>query len=297
MSKTALVTGGTDGIGKEVAHGLATAGHQVIVVGRDREKGERATNEIKKATGNAEITYIQADLSLMSETNRLGDEITSLYPQLHYLVLGAGAVRGRRQLTAESIESTFALNYLSRFALTQRLQPLLEKAGRSNQSARIVLLSGAAQQGKIRFDDVNLTGNFSTIRSVLQFCAANDVFTVEMERRRNGQPSNVAINCLKIGVVKTRIRREFPVWMKILVPIILDPVLGQTPRQVAESVLSLLLDKQFEGVSGGLFLKIKRFRRIKPSSAATDPETGLRLFELSERMVAEATGSVPSAYC
>ena len=297
MSKTALVTGGTDGIGKEVAHGLATGGHQVIVVGRDREKGERAANEIKKATGNAEITYIQADLSLMSETNRLGDEITSLYPQLHYLVLGAGAVRGRRQVTAEGIESTFALNYLSRFALTQRLQPLLEKAGRSNQSARIVLLSGAAQQGKIRFDDVNLTGNFSTIRSVLQFCAANDVFTVEMERRRNGQPSNVAINCLKIGVVKTRIRREFPVWMKILVPIILDPVLGQTPRQVAESVLSLLLDKQFEGVSGGLFLKIKRFRRIKPSSAATDPETGLRLFELSERMVAEATGSVPSAYC
>jgi hypothetical protein len=115
-----------------------------------------------------------------------------------------------------------------------------------------------------------------------------------MERRRNGQPSNVAINCLKIGVVKTQIRREFPVWMKILVPLIFDPLLGQTPREVAESVLSLLLNKQFEGVSGGLFLKIKRFRRIKPSNAATDPETGLRLFELSERMVAEATGSVPS---
>jgi hypothetical protein len=170
----------------------------------------------------------------------------------------------------------------------------LESAGRSNHSARIVLLSGAAQQGKICFDDVNLTGNFSTVRSVLQFCAANDVFTIEMERRRNGQPSNVAINCLKIGVVKTQIRREFPVWMKILVPLIFDPLLGQTPREVAESVLSLLLNKQFEGVSGGLFLKIKRFRRIKPSNAATDPETGLRLFELSERMVAEATGSVPS---
>jgi hypothetical protein len=106
----------------------------------------------------------------------------------------------------------------------------------------------------------------------------------------------VTINCLKIGVVKTKIRREFPAWMKILVPIIFDPLLGQTPREVAESVLSLLLDKEFEGVSGGLFLKIKRFRRVNPSSAATDPETGLRLFELSERMVAKATGGVPSAH-
>jgi len=291
MNKTALVTGGTDGIGKEIAHGLAIAGHQVIVVGRDREKGERAASEIKKATKNAEITYMQADLSLMRETYRLGDEITSLYPELHYLVLGAGAVRGRRQLTAEGIESTFALNYLSRFALTQRLLPLLESAGRSNQSARVVLLSGAAQQGKIYFDDVNLTGNFSTIRSVLQFCTVNDVFTVKTERRRNGQPLNVAINCLKIGVVKTKIRREFPLWMKILVPIIFDPLLGQTPQEVAKSVLSLLLDNQFEGVSGGLFLKIKRFKRIEPGSAATDSETGRRLFELSEWMVADAIGT------
>ncbi|HTL59918.1 MAG TPA: hypothetical protein VL361_29875, partial [Candidatus Limnocylindrales bacterium] len=196
----------------------------------------------------------------------------------------------------EGIESTFALNYLSRFALTQRLLPLLESAGRSNQSARVVLLSGAAQQGKIYFDDVNLTGNFSTIRSVLQFCAANDAFTSEMARIRNGEQSNVAINCLKIGVVKTKIRREFPLWMKILVPIIFDPLLRQTPRDVAGSVLSLLLDNQFEGVSGGLFLKIKRFKRIEPGSAATDSETGRRLFELSERMVAKAIGSVPLAY-
>src|SRR5690349_22729671 len=124
MSKTALVTGGTDGIGKEVARGLAIAGHRVILVGRDREKGERAASEIKETTRNAEITYRQADLSLASETCRLGDEIMRLYPQVHYLVLGAGAVRGRRQLTAEGIESTFALNYLSRFALTQRLLPI-----------------------------------------------------------------------------------------------------------------------------------------------------------------------------
>lgn len=84
--------------------------------------------------------------------------------------------------------------------------------------------------------------------------------------------------------------------MKILVPLIFDPLLGQTPREVAESVLSLLFDNQFEGVSGGLFLKIKRRRQINPNRAATDAETGRRLFELSEQMVAEVTASVPSPY-
>jgi NAD(P)-dependent dehydrogenase (short-subunit alcohol dehydrogenase family) len=289
MSKTALVTGGTDGIGKELARGLAIAGHRVILVGRDREKGEKAANEIKAVAGNAEVLYMRADLSLMCETNRLGQELTNRYSELHYLVLGAGTVRGRRQLTAEGIESTFALNYLSRFALTQRLLPLLEAAGSPGQRARVVLLSGAAQAGKIHLDDVNLTRDFSTIRAVLQFCCANDVFTIGMERRRNAEPSNVAINCLKIGVVKTNIRREFPLWMKILMPIIFDSLLGQTPQEVAKSALRLLLGTQFEGISGGLFLKIKRFRRIQPNRASTDRETATRLFDLSEWMIAEAT--------
>jgi len=293
--KTALVTGGTDGIGKEVARGLAIAGHRVIVIGRDRQKGERATSEIKAAAGNTETHYLRADLSLMGDTSRLANEIVRQYRELHYLVLGAGVVRGRRQQTAEGFESTFALNYLSRFALTQRLFPLLESTGKPHQSARIVLLSGAAQRGRIHWQDVNLTNDFSLVRSVLQFCFANDVFTIELDRKRNQKstPSYVTINCLKIGVVKTNIRREFPLWMKILVPAVFDPLIGQTPQEVAKAALSLLLEREFEGVTGGLFLKIKQFRQIKPGRAVTDPRAGIRLFELSERMIAEATHNTP----
>jgi hypothetical protein len=103
-----------------------------------------------------------------------------------------------------------------------------------------------------------------------------------------------SVNCLKIGVVKTNIRREFPLWMKILVPMVLDPLFGDTAQEVAKCALSLLLDKQFEGLSGALFLKINQFQPIKPTNAVTDPETGLRLFALSERLVAEATHGAPS---
>src|SRR6266581_1071330 len=120
--KNALVTGGTDGVGKEVARGLARAGHRVILVGRDADKGIRVERE-------------------MREANRLADEIASRWAGLHYLVHSAGVVRGRRELTAEGVESNFAINYLSRFVLTGRLLPLLEAASRLGEAARIVLVS------------------------------------------------------------------------------------------------------------------------------------------------------------
>lgn len=287
-SKTALVTGGTDGIGKEVAVGLARAGHRVIVVGRDTEKGARAVEEISQTTGNSAVHYLQADLGLVCEANRLADELVEGYARLNYLVHGAGVVRGRLQLTAEGVESNFALNYLGRFALTRRLLPLLKAAGTPQESARIVLLGGAARNGTIHFNDVNLSRRFSTIGAVLQFCQANDVFTIELARRLAASKNapSVTITCLKIGVVKTNIRREFPTWMKIVVPLLFDLLLGQTRQEVATSALSLLLDKDFEGVSGALFLKIKAFKRIEPGRRVLDPAEGRRLWEFSEDVAA-----------
>src|SRR5579859_1098132 len=119
--KNALVTGGTDGVGKEVARGLASAGHRVILVGRDAGKGTRVEREMRETTGNAEVWFLQADLGLVREAVRLAGEIAGRWPELHYLVHSAGVVRGRRELTAEGVESNFAINYLSRFVLTGRL--------------------------------------------------------------------------------------------------------------------------------------------------------------------------------
>lgn len=294
--KTALVTGGTDGIGREVACGLARAGHSVIIVGRDAAKGSRSVRWIRESTGNSFVQFFQADLSLMSEAIRLADEVILRWPALNYLVHSAGVVRGRRKLTSEGVESNFAINFLSRFVLTKCLLPLLESAGRPGHAARIVINGGAAQNGTIYFDDVNLMSRFGMLRAVGQFCQANDVFTIELARRltEGGCGASVTINCLKIGVVKTNIRREFPWWMKILVPVIFDPLLGQTPQEAAGSTLRLLLDEEFENVSGGLFLKIRKFKRISPSVRAAAADTGSRLWDLGERFLAGLHGSANS---
>ncbi len=287
--KNALVTGGTDGVGKEVAYGLARAGRRVILVGRDADKGARVEQEMRETTDNTDVQFLQADLSLVREANRLADDIAARWPALHYLVHSAGVVRGRRELTAEGVESNFAINYLSRFVLTGRLLPHLQAAGQSGEAARIVLVSGAAQNGRIHFDDVNLTTNFTTLRAVWQFCQANDVFNVELARRlaeTNGDP-RVTITSLKLGVVKTNIRREFPRWMQLLVPLVFDPLLGQTPREAAESALRLLLAEDLEGVTGALFSKIRNLKQVVPPARARDPEEARLLWELSERLIAK----------
>src|SRR5579872_2636783 len=193
---TALVTGGTDGIGKAIARGLAAQRMQVLIVGSNPRKGQIAERELRESTGNDHVYFRRADLSLMREVRRLADEVAAEIPVLHYLVLCAGVVWGRRVMTDEGIESNFAIGYLSRFALTQRLLPVLK-------NSRILVISGSAN-GKIHYPDVNLTTNFATPRVVRQLCEANDVFILEQARRLNGGGT---INILKVGPVRTNISR------------------------------------------------------------------------------------------
>lgn len=287
-SKNALVTGGTDGIGKEVARGLARSGHRVAIVGRDAEKGARVVDEIRQTTGNPNVEFFPADLTLMREANRLGNDVASRWTGLNYLVHSAGVVRGRHELTDEGIECNFAVNYVTRFALTQRLVPLMKTASHPGNAARIVIISGAAQNGTIHFDDVNLTSKFGVLKMLGQSCQANDVFTVEQARRLAANDKHrVTITCLKMGVVKTNIRNgpDFPRWMKMLMSL-LDPLLAQTSEEAAESAMKLLLDAEYEGLTGALFVKNKKFKQIVPGTSVTEQQIGKRLWELSERLSA-----------
>jgi NAD(P)-dependent dehydrogenase (short-subunit alcohol dehydrogenase family) len=284
--KQALVTGGTDGIGKEIARGLARRGVRVLIVGRDLAKGNRAERELRDSSGNRNVDFIPCDLSLLREAHRLGEEVDRRFGSLQYLVHSAGLVRGHRELTEEGVESNFAINYLSRFVLTSRLLPLLEAGGQPGAAARIVIIGGAARQGQIYFDDVNLSSNFDVIRMLGQVCRANDVFTVELARRlASSIPPRVTITNLKVGVVRTNIRHrpDFPRFMKVLAPL-LDPFLALTVHQAAIPALRLLLAEDFEGVTGTLFLMIREFKQIALSDGVKDPRVGQKLWDLSEAL-------------
>jgi NAD(P)-dependent dehydrogenase (short-subunit alcohol dehydrogenase family) len=292
-NETALVTGGTDGIGKAIARALAERGADVLIVGRDAEKGARVQRELRAAAGHQRVRFLQADLGLMRDTDRLADDIIAGVPKLHRLVLCAGVIRGQRLLTKEGVESNFAINYLGRFVLTGRLLPLLQTAGAPGAAARIVVIGGAAMNGRIHYDDINLTRNFRILTMVPQFCQANDLFVIEQARRlaETAEQPRVTIATLKVGVVRTNIRRDFPRWMKVLVPLVFDPLLGQTPDQIAESAMRLLVSPELEGKSGLLFTQIRRFKAAEPNARTRDPREGRRLWAFSEQLAASARAS------
>jgi NAD(P)-dependent dehydrogenase (short-subunit alcohol dehydrogenase family) len=288
--RTALVTGGTDGIGKAIAHVLAGEGISVVLVGSSAGKGTAAVRELRESSGNDQIEFLRADLSLIGNVDALAAQVSQRWPRLHYLVLCAGIMRGEHSLTRDGIESNFAVNYLSRFALTGPLLPNLAADGHADDASRILVVSGAAENGTIHYEDVNLTGKFGILRAVSQFCEANDVFTLELARRLTAAvPSPfVTATVLKIGAVRTNIRSQFPTWMKLLVPLVIDPFLSQTPGEIAASARRLLLGPEFEGVSGKMFRHIKRFTELAPGRQTGDLEQGRRLWKLSEDLIHEA---------
>ena len=144
--------------------------------------------------------------------------------------------------------------------------------------------------GKIHYDDINLTRNFGILTMVPQFCQANDLFVIEQARRlaESGDQPRVTVTTLKVGVVRTKIRRDFPWWMKVLVTLLFDPLLGQTPEQIAEPAMRLLVSPEFEGMTGLLFTQIKRFKAVGPSARSLDPREGQRFWEFSERLATQA---------
>ena len=127
--RTCLITGATDGIGKEAAIELAKKGCNLILIGRSKEKGEKVVEQIRKVADNhVDIDYLIADLVLMKEVSRVADEISKKYSRIDVLLNNVGAYFTSRKVTEEGFERTFALNHLGYFLMTKKLLPLVENA-------------------------------------------------------------------------------------------------------------------------------------------------------------------------
>ncbi len=175
-TRIALVTGSTDGLGREVARRLAAEGAHVIVHGRNAERGKAVVDEIAKA-GKGSAKFYQADFASLAEVRRLADDIVRDYSRLDLLVNNAGIfVRtGDRQVSTDGHELTFAVNYLSGYLLTYRLLPLLEK-GRTPRIVNVSSLSAAP----IDFTDVMIERGYTGNRAYGQSKLAQVMFTIDL---------------------------------------------------------------------------------------------------------------------
>ncbi len=271
--KICLVTGANSGLGKITTHELAKMGATVVMVARNRERGEAALKEVQQASGNQHVQLMLADLSSLNGIRQLAAQFKAEYGRLHILVNNAGAIFKNRQLSVDGYEMTFALNHLNYFLLTNLLLDLLK----ASAPARIInVSSGAHSGGTINFDDLMMENKYRSFAAYGQSKLANVLFTYELARRLEG--SGVTTNTLHPGGVATQFGsgQGFMGWiMKLLRPFLLSP------EQGAETQIYLASSPEVEGVTGKYFDKKKP---VKSSKESYDTAVAKRLWQLSEQL-------------
>ena len=263
-----VVTGANSGIGKATALGLARPGGTVVMACRNADRSEAARQDIVRQSGNAHVAVMIVDLASEASTRAFAKEFQRRYPRLDALVNNAGVYMSRREVTADGLERTFEVNYLSGFLLTQLLLELLKKSA----PARVVNVSSSAHRGgRIRFDDLQGEGRYGGFRAYGQSKLAQVLFTQELARRLEG--TGVTVNACHPGVIRTNLAMGGS-----SVVVRFGKLFLRGPAKGAETPIYLATSPEVEGISGKYFV---RNQVLAPSARAQDPAVARRLFEVS----------------
>jgi NAD(P)-dependent dehydrogenase (short-subunit alcohol dehydrogenase family) len=272
--KVCIVTGSNTGIGKETARGLAQRGARVILACRDVGKAEAARKDIVATTGNNEVEVIPLDLASKASIRGFAARFAASHDRLDVLVNNAGLWPTTRGTTKDGLETTFGVNHVGTWLLTQELLPLLRRSA----PARIVVLSSALHyRGKLDWDDLQFERRkYNPTAAYNQSKLANVLFTKALARRLAG--SGVTVNAVHPGVVTTELFREYPKLLFKLMSLFL-----KTPEQGAACSLHVATAPELDGVSGEYF---EKSRSIPAAAASMDEAAQDRLWTLTESLAA-----------
>lgn len=273
--KTVLVTGGTGGIGRATAEGLARMGARVGIIGRDQTRGEAAAADIRASSGNPAVNVFTADVSSQAEVRRLAAEVLAAYPRLDVLVNNVGGFWAHRHLTADGLERTFAVDHLAPFLLTNLL---LERLTTSAPARVVTVSSGAQALGRIDFDDLQGERDWSGQRAYNQAKLANVMFTYELARRLEG--TGVTATVLHPGVTRASFGQEDkPRSWAVMYPIVRR--IMRSPDHGASTPIYLASSPEVEGVTGTYFANRKPRSSNKVSY---DTVAAARLWRVSSEL-------------
>jgi NAD(P)-dependent dehydrogenase (short-subunit alcohol dehydrogenase family) len=276
--RVCLVTGANSGIGYEIAMGLARRKATVIIICRNREKGEEARATFIAGSNNPRVELFCCDLSSQGQIRELAENLKKSYNNVHVLVNNAGGLNIRRMVTVDGIEYTFAVNYLAYFLLTNLLLDMLI---RSTPSRVVNVTSHAHRDGKIWFDDLQQEKKYSGFVAYNQSKLAVVLFTYELARRLEGK--GVTVNCAHPGIIATNIWNKNPGrlggMLNRLAPLI--KWMMHKPAKGAETPLYLAVSPEVEGVTGKYFMN----KIATPSSPLSyDTKIAKRLWLVSEQL-------------
>jgi len=243
--KVCVVTGATSGIGKATATALARLGAQVVLVARDRGRGEATAAEVAAAGASPPGLEI-ADLASMAQVRALAGRLGAL-ERIDVLVNNAGLMAGQRRVTADGLDEVFAVNHLAPFLLTSLLLGQLTAAA----PARVITVTSGAHAGaRLDLDDPQLDRGWESWRAYANSKLANILFTRELARRLEG--TAVTANCAHPGLVRTRFGREARLPMRAAVTLARPVMLPA--RRGARTIVYLATSPQVAQTSGAYFV-------------------------------------------
>ena len=247
--KIVLITGANSGIGKETALGIAALDAHVLLVCRDKNKGEAAQREIQEKTDNASIDLLPADLANQHSIRNLAEEVTSSYPHLDVLINNAGLHHLRRHETIDGYEANFAVNYLAPFLLTNLLLDQLKSSAPSriiNTSSRLIL------QAPLDFNDLQHTKEYPILKTgAMAYCQSKlalTLFTYELARHLQG--STVTVNCYCPGWTRTGLMEGEP---RPLSHRLQAMVFAKKPQEGAKTAVYLASSLSVTAITGRFF--------------------------------------------
>ncbi len=262
--KIILITGSTDGIGKQTALKLAESGASVTLHGRDHKRCLETREEIMKRTGNNNIDFITSDISTRDGVKRLADSFLAKHKRLDVLINNAGVFMKERVLTEDGLEMTFAVNHMAYFTLTYLLYPLIVQSAPS----RIINVSSIAHQnGRLHFENLQGEKKYEGYSAYSLSKLANLLFTFELAERSIGK--NVTVNALHPGVISTKLLKTgFGDY-------------GAPIEEGAETSVYLAISEEVKNVSGKYFIKCKETKCAPQALNISDRQ---QLWELSMRL-------------
>jgi len=284
QDKIVLITGGTGGIGKQVALTLAKMGAQVIVTGRNKVSGEAAVAEIKQASGNPNVELLLADLTKQSALRALVAEFKARQTRLDVLINNAGLAAEGRQVTEDGLESNFAVNVIAPFLLTKLLLDVLQ----AGPSARIINVTGGDVPRTLDLDNLQGERSFVGLTAYSQSKLAMMAVMYEFAQRLRG--STVTCNICYPGQASTNMTRSvtrdmLPRGMRFMFPLfklLVRPDGGKSAAKASQSSVYLASSPAVEGATGRYYDRNCKEAALPPP--VLDAAIRARLWQLVEQL-------------
>ena len=266
-----LITGGTDGLGYRTAFILAKdKKNKLILIGRNKKKGNDAVSKIKNETKNSNIKFLNADLSSINETSLLANKLIG--KKINVLINNAGALFYSRNKSTEGIEKTFALNHLSYFVLTN----LMLKNKTIVNGGRIINVASGAHRGvDLNFDDIEMVSNYNGWKCYKKSKLCNILFTKKLSELT--KKNKITVNCLHPGFVKTNFGKNNTGFAGLVIKSLMN-FFAIKVEEGAKTIIYLASSPEVENISGKYFYQSKI---NKPSNFAENNSSAEKLWKHS----------------